>query len=100
MKICSRVVHFVQIVNAEGDVRVCGWNKNNIIGNILEGNIQDVLHGKEAEKIRKAMVTGDYSNCDVDNCPYLSNNRMEDILIDLEEIPDYPSELYLAYEGV
>ncbi len=100
MKVCSRAVNFIQIINAEGDVRVCSWMRNNIIGNLLRQDMSDILHSNEAENIRIAMQTGDYSACDVDNCPYLSNNRLEDILIDIEEIPNYPSELYLAYEGV
>lgn len=100
MKICARAVNFIQIINAEGDVRVCGWNRNNIIGNILEQDFSEVLHSAKADRLRQAMAAGDYSNCDVDNCPYLANNRMENILIDIENIPDYPTELYLAYEGI
>lgn len=100
MKICNRVVNFLQIINAEGEVRVCSWKRDNIIGNLLEQDICDILQGEKASKIRQMMASGDYSNCDSDNCPYLSNNKMEDILVDIEEIPEYPSELYLAYEGV
>ncbi len=100
MKICSRAVNFLQVINAEGDVRLCSWNRDNIIGNLLESDISDILHGKKATKIRNALAAGDYSNCDVDNCPYLANDRMEEVLIDIDCIPEYPSELYLAYEGV
>lgn len=100
MKICKRAVDFVQIINAEGDVRICSWKRNNIIGNLLKEDFHDILHGSCALSIWKRMEEGDYSNCDVDNCPYLANGTMEDILIDIEEIPDYPAELHLAYEGV
>lgn len=100
MRICGRAVNFIQIVNAEGDVRVCGWNNNNIIGNLLKQDIREILHSKEANELRQALAKGDYSNCDTDNCPYLANNRMEDVIIEIEDIPDYPTELYLGYEGV
>lgn len=100
MKICRRAIDFVQIINAEGDVRICGWNKENIIGNLLEEDFHNILKGSRASNIRKCMAEGDYSNCDVDNCPYLANGTMKDILIDIEEIPDSPTELHLAYEGV
>lgn len=90
----------MQIINAEGDVRVCSWNRDNIIGNLLEEDFQDILQGSKATSLRKHMAEGDYSNCDADNCPYLANGTMEDILIDIDGIPDYPNELYLAYEGV
>lgn len=100
MRICRRAIDFVQIINAEGDVRICGWNRDNIIGNLLKEDFRDILHGCCASSIRENMAQGDYSNCDVDNCPYLANGMMEEILIDMEEIPDYPTELHLAYEGV
>lgn len=100
MKICRRVVDFVQIINAQGEVRTCSWRRDNIIGNMLEEDLCDILCNERVEKIREGMQSGDYSYCDADNCPYLSNNKMEDILVNSEEIPIYPSELYLAYEGV
>lgn len=100
MRVCGRAVNFVQVINAEGDIRVCGWNRNNIIGNLIEQDFDEILHSKEAERIRRELGAGDYSNCDVDDCPYLSNHNMKDILIDIEDIPDYPTELHLAYEGI
>lgn len=100
MRLCGRAVNYVQLVNAEGDVRVCGWNRNNIIGNLMEEDFSEILHGNRAENIRERMAKGDYSDCGIDNCPYLANGTMEDIMVDINEIPDYPMELYLAYEGV
>lgn len=100
MKVCNRVSNFIQLMNAEGDVRVCSWRRNNIIGNLLKQDINEILHSKEADEIRKALAKGDYSQCDADNCPYLSNNRLDEVLVDIEEIPAYPLELYLGYEGI
>ena len=87
-------------MNAEGDVRICSWRRNNIIGNLLKQDMSEILHGEKAEAIRKSLSEGDYSHCDKDNCPYLANGKMEEILIDVETIPDYPTELHLGYEGV
>lgn len=100
MKICRRAIDFIQIINAEGDVRICSWNKDNIIGNLLEEDFDDILKGSRVSHIWKNMEEGDYSNCTTDNCPYLANGTMDDILIDIDKIPDYPRELHLAYEGV
>ena len=100
MKVCSRAINFLQIMNAEGDVRICSWRRNNIIGNLLKQDMSEILHGEKAEAIRKSLSEGDYSHCDKDNCPYLANGKMEEILIDIETIPDYPTELHLGYEGV
>ena len=43
MRICRRAIDFVQIINAEGDVRICGWNRDNIIGNLLKEDFRDIL---------------------------------------------------------
>lgn len=100
MKICGRGVNFIQVINAEGDVRTCSWMNNCMIGNLLEEDLEEIQHGKKAKEIRQTLVDGSYRYCVKDNCPYLANGNMEDILIDIDEIPDYPSELHLAYEGV
>lgn len=28
MKLCRRAVEFIQVVNEEGEVRICGWLKD------------------------------------------------------------------------
>lgn len=100
MKICERGINFVQIINAEGDVRICGWLKDCIIGNLIDDDMKTIMHSERAKELRKPLLDGTYSNCLKDNCPYLSNNDMERHLIELEEVPDYPQAIYLAYEGV
>lgn len=100
MRTCLKTINYVQVINAEGDVRVCGWNHNNIIGNLLEQDMPEIMHGKKADELRSAIAAGDYSNCPAENCIYQANNRIGDILADIDEIPDYPPELHLAYEGV
>jgi sulfatase maturation enzyme AslB (radical SAM superfamily) len=99
MKICERGLNFVQIIDAHGECRICGWNRDNLIGSVLDDSLYDVYHSEKAEKIRQQLIDGDYTNCPMDNCPYLANGSMEEHLVDIDEIPDYPRELYLAYEG-
>ena len=36
MKICKRALNRIQIYNENGDVRICGFIKNDKIGNLLE----------------------------------------------------------------
>lgn len=100
MKICDRAVNMFQVINAEGDCRVCGWPKNNYVGNLLKEDINSIMHGEKAECFRNTILDGTYSNCSRDNCPYLANETMDEIIIELDEIPKYPRELWLAYEGV
>ena len=43
---------------------------------------------------------GDYSDCNVDDCPYLSMGTINDHLIEIDDIPEYPSSLMLGHEEV
>ena len=100
MKTCKRLLDFIQIINAEGDVRACGWNRDNIIGNLHDDDIISILNSDKARDIRRQIAEGDYSNCPVDNCPYLSNENINEILVDYDESKEYyPETLLLAYEG-
>ncbi len=100
MKICKRALNFVQIYNDAGDVRVCGWLKGGgCIGNIIEQDIPSIMHGEKAAAIWGPMFEGDYSICQIDDCPLKANGTIEENSIEIDEIPDYPESIYLAYEG-
>ncbi len=100
MKTCRRLLNFVQIINAEGDIRLCGWNNHNIVGNLLDEDLVSILRGERAQKLRQMIANGDYSFCPADNCPYIANDNLEAILTDYSETEiGYPKSLYLAYEG-
>lgn len=97
MKICNRGLNFVQILG-NGDVRICAWNFDNVIGNLLEEDFYDIYHGEKANKLRESLICGSYSYCQVDRCPFLANGTIKDELVELDEIPEYPDEIYLAYD--
>ncbi len=99
MKVCKRAVDWLQIVNAEGDVRVCGWMSGNLIGNIVENDFKTLINGAKAKEIFASFEDGSFSKCDMDNCPYLANGSIDEILVDVDELPEYPEILYLGYEG-
>lgn len=40
-----------------------------------------------------------YDYCNAEECPYMANGELEDHIIELDEIPDYPQELSLAYDN-
>ena len=40
-----------------------------------------------------------YDYCNAEECPYMANGDLEDHVIELDEIPDYPQELSLAYDN-
>lgn len=99
MKICKRGLSFFQVIDAHGNCRTCCWMKNNYIGNLLDCNIEQVYHGKLAQQIREKLGEENYELCPIDNCPYLANGTIKEQLVEVDEIPKYPTELYLAYEG-
>ena len=101
MKLCRRAVEFIQVVNEEGEVRICGWLKDGgVIGKLTENTMEEIYHSAEADLIREYHLNRDYSNCRPNACPYVANNNVEDNFIELEEIPKFPPALYLAYENV
>ena len=99
MKVCWRGIHRLQIVNSEGDIRTCGWVRDGTVGNILTDTIPEIMHGKKMHDIVTTLANADYSRCLLDRCPYLSNDRMDEMLIEVNEIPDYPEFLSLSYEN-
>lgn len=98
--ICERILNLVQIVDYKGTVRLCGWIEDNIIGSLLNQDMKEIYHSKHANELRKKLEEGDYSQCIVDACPYLAMDDMKNHLVEVDEIPEYPEELYLAYENV
>ena len=97
MKICNRGLNFVQVL-ANGEVRLCAWNYDNVRGNLLEQDFYEIYHGEKAKKIRDSLIEGTYQQCPIDRCPFLANGTIEKERIEIDKVPDYPDELYLAYD--
>lgn len=99
-KICNRGLNWIQIIDYQGTVRICGWISDNIIGSLSCQSMKEIYHSKEADALRERLINQDYSLCNIDACPYLAMNVIDNHLIQAEEIPEYPEELYLAYENI
>lgn len=107
MKICKRGLNFIQVYNGNGDVRICSWLKRSgdgrdggYIGNLLTNSFREIYHSDKAKSIRERMINGDYSMCSQGgNCPFVANNTIDQNSIEIDDIPEYPSELWLAFEG-
>ena len=100
MKMCWRILNNVQVMNYKGDVRLCGWIRDNVIGSLSNQSMNEIYHSEHAEYLRGKLMDQDYSLCNIDACPYLAMNDMEHNLAEVDEIPEYPEELYLAFENV
>ena len=100
MKTCRQLATYAQAFNKEGDVRICGWLKHpeTIIGNLVKNEFPEIMHSAQAEKLRKMIATGDFSLC-CNTCPFMEDkDRMEEMLVEYDTIPDYPSELSISFE--
>lgn len=102
MRICERGLNFLQIVDHEGSTRLCAWirwqNGGGVIGKLKDESLYDIWHGEKAKELRDKLAKGDYSWCNIDQCPFLSMGTIENHRIELDEIPEYPDTLWLAFE--
>lgn len=97
MHVCRRCLDFVQILG-NGDVRLCAWNYDNVIGNLLKEDFYSIYHGEKANKLRKSIDEGTFEYCPVERCPFLANGTIKSELVEIDEVPEYPNEIYLAYD--
>lgn len=98
-KLCKRGRNWLQVYNGDGDVRECSWTSDGFIGNLKEHTLPELYHGEAAKNLRKRLLEQDYSKCIVDECPYLMTGEICDFQTELGELPEYPEELYLAFEN-
>lgn len=98
-KLCGRARNWIQVCNADGDVRECSWIHNGWIGNLIDSTLPELYHGEAAKKIRERLLKQDYSQCSVDDCHYLMMGEIQNMQVELGEVPEYPEELYLAFEN-
>lgn len=101
MRLCERAINFVQVMNEDGAVRLCSWlHDGGVIGYLTKNSLEEIYHSDEARLIQEMHACGDHSNCNPNQCPYVANNTVETVSVDIEEIPKFPEALYLAYENV
>lgn len=99
-KICERILNNVQIINYKGDVRTCSWVIDSVVGSLSCSSMKEIYHSERANKLRERLMNGDHSLCNIDACPYLAMDEIDSHMVEIEEVPDYPEELYLAFENV
>lgn len=82
-------------------MRLCGWLRDGgVIGRLTENSMEEIYHSAEATMIRDMHASCDHSNCNPNACPHVANGRVEENSIEIDEIPQFPPSLYLAYENV
>lgn len=97
MKICKQAL-FVQVIDGIGTVRACGWAGYYLLGNLRDHTMSEVFNSEAAKHFRQTLIDGTYDYCNEENCPYMANNILESQLIEIDEIPEYPEIMSLAYD--
>ena len=97
MKICKQAL-YVQIIDGIGTVRACGWAGYYLLGNLRDNTMSEVYNSEAALEFLRSLIEGTYDYCNEENCPYMANNILDSQLIEIDEIPEYPEIVSLAYD--
>lgn len=100
-KTCKHIRDYCQVFTDDGDVRICGWRKNCVIGNLQKEDLSAIYHSDAAKQAREEISNGDFSNC-FPTCPYLADEkRKKAIMVPYDEdgLSEYPLELSVSFEG-
>lgn len=102
-KVCTRPFRAIEIYHT-GDVftccpaflncNVCG--NANRIGNIFENSADEIWNSDKAVELRKAVLRGDYSKCNLKLCRQRELRNIRDF--DSSLTPEFPSEVVFAYD--
>lgn len=103
MIFCDKPWTFMYFINAEeGQVWPCSWVDDRMnMGNILEEDVEQLIHGENIEKLRKSILEGTFRYCDRQKCTDLANGWLPDLTEDeIKRITEtkQPYEFNLAYE--
>lgn len=98
MKFCSRPFDHLYI-DFNGNMRFCGWTSGEAFGRVQDG-IDKVWHSERADKIRDAILQGDFSYCRADVCPFMMNNTLPDSpgKAKAELLKPLPEKIQCAYD--
>ena len=74
MKICERIVDWVQIIDYKGTVRLCGWINNNVIGSLSQNTLDEFYHCEYSEILSNKFSHVNFSDYIVDDFNYFAFN--------------------------
>lgn len=100
-RVCQRGWEYAQIWSKEGEVSVCSWGALNYkpsIGRLSEKSIEEIWHGDDAKIFRESLLDGSYRFCEKEKCPWIANGTLEEHMIEVDGVADYPAEVSLSYE--
>lgn len=69
-----------------------------IFGNLRDHTMSEVYNSEAAKRFRQTLLDGTYDYCNEENCPYMANGTLDTFMVEVDEIPEYPQLLSLAYD--
>lgn len=97
MKVCKRAL-YVQVIDGIGTVRACSWTGFYLLGNLRDNTMKEIYNSEAAKRFRQTLVEGTYDYCNEENCPYMANNNLESFMVEVDEFPEYPEIVSMAYD--
>lgn len=97
MKVCKRAL-YAQVIDGIGTVRACSWAGFYLLGNLRDNTMKEVFNSEAAKRFRQTLVDGTYDYCNEENCLYMANNNLESYMVEIDEFPEYPEIVSLAYD--
>lgn len=103
MKICKRGGLHLQIMK-DGYIRPCEFlvspSQAKEYGSLLDNSIYEIYHSSIAGNLRNMICDGkNFEYCRQDVCRNIATKK-NDFIVSIDEIPEFPWELNLAYETV
>lgn len=79
-KVCTRPFHTISIVPTGHCITCCpAYIRNFTIGNLHNEDFESVWRSKRADYLRKSLIKGDYTICDLNTCIYAEFNNKEEL---------------------
>lgn len=97
MKVCKQAL-YAQVIDGIGTVRACGWAGYYLLGNLRDNTMKEVFNSEAAKEFRRSLADKTYDYCNEENCPFMANGTLDSQMVELEEFPEYPEKLSLAYD--
>lgn len=101
-KVCARPFHTASIFPSGHCITCCpAYINNYAIGNVLRQSFKNVWNSVNAKNLRKLLLRGDYSFCDLNTCIQMEptdKNELAKYFIDENKTVNMPDTIYMGWD--
>lgn len=98
MRMCERA-EYAQVINNNGDVRMCPWAGYYVIGNLVDNSFEELFSNEKTRKFIETLNNETYDYCIEEECPFQAHNDMKSHIKSFDKYPAYPRFLSLSYDN-